>query len=258
MCSQSPNRPRELISLGADEVISFNAKTVNEWSRVLAYLLRNEKETKFAFLPSNPPGNAILGSTYALASERIGSVADGVERLNEQGASKILHPSRIDIQIAVAIDKVSLWSIELNSVPEPVADPSRSGKKRSLELPKDSQSVVSPSIEGSGELRDFSSTLTLLIGRKYFEHLDTAKRKKLEDLEKKYSAKLLAMSGNVQVVYGPCLAIEVDSQERELPEFQSDLLSLNSSKESQVSRVAKLSAVTQDLEKVIDELLKSD
>ena len=259
MCSkENSTKPQKLISLGADEVISFNAETVNDWSKVLAYLIRSEKQARFVFLPSSPLGGAILGSTHALSFERIGSVADGVEKFNEQGASKLMHPSGRVLQVAAASDKVSLWSIRLNSVPEPFEDSSRLGKTKSLELPKDLGSVGSPSIAGYRRILDLSSTFTLLVGKKHLEDIDSSQRKKVEDLAEKYSGKLLHMSGSVQVIYGPCLAIEVESPLGELPEFQSDLLSLNSSKEPPISRIAKLSAVTPDVERVIEELLKAN
>lgn len=257
VCSRDiANKAQELIWLGADEVISFNAVSVNDWSKVLAYLIRNEKQTKFVLFPSNPIANAILGSTYALASERIGSFADGVEKFNDQGASKVLHPSEIILQTAASSEKVSMWSVKLNSVPEPFEDSSRYGKTRDLELPKDSQNPGSPSIENSKSFRDRSSILTLLLGRNFHEGLGAPQKLKLDELAKKYSGILLEMSGSVQVVYGPCLAIEIGSSERELPEFQSDLLSINSSKNAPITAIAKLSATSPDVGKVIEELLK--
>ncbi len=249
----APLRSQRLISLGADEVVSIDAKTVDDWSKVLASLIRTENETRFVFLPSNLIGNAILGATYALAFERVGSVADGIEKLNEQGASKTLHSSESVIRFTSSVGKVSLWSIKLNSVPEPFEDPSRYGRTRKLELPKASQSPGSPSAE---KILDISSRLTILVGKNYFEKVDVS-GKKIEDLAQKFAGNVLRMSGKVQVVYGPCLAIEVESPEKELPEFQSELLSLNTSKDAAISRISNLSATTPDIGKVIDKLLES-
>lgn len=258
VCSRNnADKAQELISLGADEVISFNAESVNDWSKVLAYLIRNEKQTKFVLLPSNPIANAILGSTYALASERIGSFADGVEKFNDQGASKVLHPSEIILQTAASSEKVSMWSVKLNFVPEPFEDSSRYGKTRTLELPKDAQIPNSPSIENSRSFRDLTSILTILVGRNFYEGLGAPQKQKLHELAKKYSGTLLEISGSVQVVYGPCLAIEIGSSERELPEFQSDLLSINTSKDAPISTIAKLSAASPDVGKVVEELLNA-
>ncbi len=254
LCSKDDTKSQELIELGADEVISFDAKSVNEWSRVLSYLIRNQKQTRIVLLPSTPLGNAILGSTYALTSEQIGSFLDDADKISEQRASKTMHPSGRVLQ-STASDKVSLWSLKVNSVPEPFGDSSRYGKVTTQETPRETE-IKSPLVKDP-DLDSLSSSLAILVGGAYIDNLDTEDRRKLEELAEKYSARLLKMSGKIEVVYGPCLAIEVNTAGRELPEFHSEVLSLNSS-EAPISRIAKLSAITPNVLTVVNNLLKAN
>jgi hypothetical protein len=253
ICYVDVARANRLVSLGADEVISYNAKNVYEWSRVLSYLIRNTKEIRFVFLPATLLGNAILGFTYALVSEMIGSFFDSADKMSEQGVSKSMYPSGVVIKSDVS-EKVSLWSLKLNLVPEPFEDSSRYGKVTSQELPKEAQSVSPPT---SGPLvKSPSTSLTVLAGREFLVGLKTEDRKILEGFAKKYSGRLVEMNGRIENIYGPCVAIEVQTQERGLPEFQSDVLSLNSS-EAPISKASKLYAMTPNVLKVVEEIIKS-
>jgi electron transfer flavoprotein alpha subunit len=257
VCSgEKEEKPQKLICFGADEVIRFNATSVLDWSRACTHLVRNRRDLRLFLFPANSFGNAIMGSTYANVFEQISTVTDQVEAFDLDGARRIFQTSRTMLKTAPVGDKPSLWSIKLSSVSEPFEDSSRIGKIESIDLPTESGNLHSPEI-GESIIADLSSGLTLLAGKAYLVKSGDSEKKKLVNLARKYSGTFLETSGGIETIYGPCLAIDVRSTLENLPIFSSDVFALNTEKEAPISEIAKLSAVTPDLEKVIDDLIKN-
>jgi electron transfer flavoprotein alpha subunit len=250
VCSAASKKSEKLISLGADEVVTHTASTVSEWAEVLSSMLREDSKIKYILFPSNLIADMILGSVYAKSKERIGSFLDGAV-LSENGASKDFFGSVLEAKNAT--DKVSIFSLQTGSVSEPFEDTSRYGKtvespvrvtpSKNLRTPKLSDYSVQDHL-------DSSSSITLLVGAGF------SNSSALGELASKLRSRLIKLSGAVEEIYGPCLAIEVSSALRELPDFRGDLVSINS-REAPISSVANLSVVTQDVEKVISELARS-
>ncbi|HKW04234.1 MAG TPA: hypothetical protein VJN71_02940 [Nitrososphaerales archaeon] len=257
LCSgEKEEKPRKLISFGADEVIRFNAITVLDWSRACTHLVRNRRDLRLFLFPSNSFGNAVMGSTYANAFEQIGTVTDQIESFDLEGERRVFQTSRTRLKTPPVGDKPPLWSIKLSSISEPFEDSSRIGKIESIDLPTESGNLHSPEI-GESVIADLSSGLTLLVGKAYLEKSGDSEKDKLTNLAKKYSGTFLETSGGIETIYGPCLAIDVRSALKNLPKFYSDVFALNIEKEAPISEIAKLSAVTPDLDKVIDDLIKN-
>lgn len=254
--SEKEEKPRELISFGADEVIRFNAISVLDWSRACTHLVRNRKDLRLFLFPSNSFGNAIMGSTYASAFEQIGTVTDQVESFDLDGARRIFQTSGTMLKTATVGDKPSLWSIKLSSVSEPFGDSSRIGKIESIDLPTESGNLYSPEI-GESIITDHSSGLTLLVGKAYLAKSGDSEKKKLSTLARKYSGTFLDTSGGIETIYGPCIAVDVRSKLENLPKFYSEVFALNIEKEAPISEIANLSAVTPELDNVIDDLIRN-
>ena len=63
----------------------------------------------------------------------------------------------------------------------------------------------------------------MLVGKGTSERtLISAKR-----LAEKYPGEMKINSGKVEVIFGPCIAVEVSARLRELPEFKGELISIS-------------------------------
>ena len=250
VCSAASKKSKKLISLGADEVVTHTASTVGEWAEVFSSMLRGDSKIKYILFSSNLIANMILGSVYAKSKERIGSFLDGAV-LGENGASKDFFGSVLEAKSST--DKASIFSVQTGSVSEAFEDTSRYGKtvESAVSLVA-AKNLKTPKLSdySAQDYLDSSSSITLLVGT------GLSSSSALGELAPKLQARVIKLSGAVEVIYGPCLAIEVSSAQRELPDFRGDVVSLNS-KEAPISSVVNLSVVTLDVEKVISELARS-
>jgi len=256
VCSEKrKNASDKFVQLGADEVITYGIDAINLWARGLAQLIDEANEARFVILPSNIPGNIVFGILATLQEKRIGAVMDNVEFISEIEIGKTIHPSGAKLAIKPSSELLTVCTVKLSSVSPPYGDPSRHGKvrERIVDFSRYSPGLGLP--EDFANYLNHSRKLTILIGKKFNE--TNGKKSDLALIERKYDARLIEMSGRVQVVYGPCLAIEVESRSSELPEFHGDLISLNSREGFPIQRIADSSFVSADLNSVIEELSQS-
>jgi len=237
------------ISLGADEVEIFPATNTGEWIETFVNLVKSNKNLKIIILPSNVIGNIILGAVSARIPERIGSVLDGVEILSENGASKLIPVSECAVEaVTFSQDKVSMISLRLTAFPEPYEDATRYGKVFAGEVP---QAIKQDRFYIPNSLRTNSSdVLVILRGRSGTKSLSDA------GIVSKYIAASLEEGDSAgKVIYGNCLALEVNSHPRDLPQFNGDLVSVNTSEEAPIIKLASLALVTQDVEGLLQSVV---
>ena len=252
VCSeQNKVQAQRYISLGADEVMVVDAESVGEWIGVFVDLLKGEKPRVSGLLvPSNVTGDLIIGSISSRIPEKTGSFLDGTESLNESNAAKIIPLSEQTITVPFSsIDgKKSLFSLKLNSLPEPYEDTSRYGKVTMGTVPstmKQDRFYIP-----SNQMNNSTSFLTILKGKS--EGLEEL----IGKIASKYNAVILNEADSPgRVVYGNCLAINVESQPRELPQFNGDLITVNHEKGAPIMKMASLSLITSDVEGLLKSLL---
>jgi len=252
VCSeQNKVQAQRYISLGADEVMVVDAESVGEWIGVFVDLLKGEKPRVSGLLvPSNVTGDLIIGSISSRIPEKTGSFLVGTESLNESNAAKIIPLSEQTITVPFSsIDgKKSLFSLKLNSLPEPYEDTSRYGKVTMGTVPstmKQDRFYIP-----SNQMNNSTSFLTILKGKS--EGLEEL----IGKIASKYNAVILNEADSPgRVVYGNCLAINVESQPRELPQFNGDLITVNHEKGAPIMKMASLSLITSDVEGLLKSLL---
>ena len=76
----------------------------------------------------------------------------------------------------------------------------------------------------------------------------------LKSLHTSITPKYEKYSGAVEVVYGPCIAIELNDKLRDLPEFKGDLLSLNT-KKSPINAISDIAVANSEIAKILEALL---
>lgn len=249
---------QRLIYLGADEVNKYKGgKTVFDWANILSSLLKEKSQVSIMFGISGCLTDAIFGHAYALAKEKIGSFATGIDSISENGGTKYLRTWNASLQFRPAADgKVSVFSFKSSAVPEPFEDSSRYGKSNEIEMkPAENQKTSPSTVElEKREFLDSSAQLTILLSKSLLQ--DEGQNKAVQNLAAKYKANIVNYSSQIQEVYGPCLALCIESKhERELPKFHGELVSINKlADRAAISNVADLRVFTSDIGKVLQEL----
>lgn len=246
-----------LIGLGADEVQICQASDTADWIGVLSDLIKaRSAELRILLLPSNILANFILGGLCIAAAPRVGQVLDCAESVSEFGASKSLKSVPAVLSVRASEDKVSIYSVSLAPVPEPFEDSARYGKigtfSSSLKEARHARSI--PISDFGSPYLDSSTRLTLIVGRNC--RSSPKRDENLKKIASRYEAIVVKeeeMSG--RVVYGACLAIEVSSPVRDLPELQGTVISINSDRKSPISQVADVAVISQDIDGILERLL---
>jgi hypothetical protein len=250
---------QRLISLGADEVLKCSdPSNVFEWSEALSTFLENhDEQIKFIFAISGLFSDAILGRVYALSRDRVSSFATGLDSITETEATKNLRSWGASLHFGAKSNggKVSIISFKPDSVPEPFEDSSRYGKISEVKVNFALSTKDSPKTIGleRQNFSDSSSVLTFLVGNRLAKKEPELKAVRL--VASKYHGNLVIMSGKVQDVYGPCLAINVNARgETDLPTFHEELISISNSSDQAISRIADTSFVTENILGVLENL----
>jgi hypothetical protein len=110
-----------------------------------------------------------------------------------------------------------------------------------------------------------SERLVIVVGEGFLVNSDPSVRQRRESLiaavTDKFGALVLrqrnGFSLTSRVIYGPCLAVEVTSAIEELPEFNGDLISVNSSTGAPIAGIASLAVVTGEAEALLQSIAKS-
>ena len=238
---------QNLISLGADEVFTCFADGISEWVDLISDLVRKTSGLRIAIFPSNRICDSIMAGVYFECSDKVGAYLDGADRIVEGDISKSFPELGLRATSQLVENKVNLASVKLSSIPEPFEEGTRYGKVSAL--PSRTSNRDELRLSTIGDCRGVSSILTILLGSK-----DQRLQELSERIAEKYMTRVKYVSGKTQVVYGPCLAIEVRSRVGDLPEFKGPLLSVNSTK-APVTALSDLAGVSEDVEAVLEGLL---
>ena len=260
ICSEEHKPDAErYISLGADEVLTIPAESLGDWVETFVGLVSINRKLRMILVPSNIVGDLILGVVSARVPDRIGSTLDGVEGLSESGATKSIPLSESVLSVPLYSgegDKVSIFSLKLGSFPEPFEDTSRYGKVSAAELPSPSSPALGKDVFfiPPNVLNNSSSILTILRGKSASEGLNS----EIEKVALKYKTAVLNEEDSPgRVVYGNCLAVNVNSYARDLPQFDGDLVSINDSEDAPISKLANLALITSEPEELLKRLFLS-
>jgi hypothetical protein len=241
---RSDEKQQNLIYLGADEVISCAIDNLSDWTPVISGILDPESNVKMIVFPSNSSANILMGLLYSGVKGKISTFLDGAEVIDADLISKQFDD--FVLQKRLISKETALVSLKLESFAEPFADTSRYGKIRSIEKVSTAR-VVSLQVA-----TDSSSRLTVLVGKEASERtLTSAKR-----LAEKYHGEMKINSGKVEVIYGPCIAVEISTRLRELPDFKGELISL-SEKNLPIVSIAEVAVVTIELDNMLEGLASS-
>ncbi|HXQ91825.1 MAG TPA: hypothetical protein VN739_02380 [Nitrososphaerales archaeon] len=244
LCSEkSEESQQRLIYLGADEVVSFAAENMGDWVPVISEIIRSESNVKMAIFPSNSSSNILIGLLYAIVKAKISFLIDGAEALDADSISKQFENSSVVQQSRLSPDKTSLVSLKLTSFAEPFADMSRYGKIRSIERVNSGRIIslpVSP---------DSVSRLIVLVGKGMGEKTLTLAK----SLADKYHGEMKIQSGKIEVIYGPCIAVEISTRLRDLPEFKGELISV-SARNVPICSIAEVVVITPETDYVLQGL----
>ncbi len=231
-----------LIHLGADEVVSCSIENSSDWILVISEVIRSESNVRMVIFPSNSSANILMGILYSSVKVKISSFLDGAKAIDADSISKQFEDSFF-LQKRLSPDKTALVSLKLTSFAEPFEDASRYGKIRSIPRVNSERVIPFPLTS------DSSSKLTVLVGRGTSEKtLNPAKR-----LAEKYHGEMKPSSGKVEVIYGPCIAVEISTRLRELPEFKGELISI-AEKNLPIGTIAEVAVVTPELDSVLEGL----
>lgn len=240
--------PDQLIALGADVVVLCRLAK-DGWTETISDIIRSEPSLKLVIFPADLGSSVLMGSLVGALPEGISGFLEDVDSLtSDEAAKKIDDGFMIAAKlVAESSAKTSLVSVKINSVAEPFEDASRFGKTRVMG--ETASDVISdkPALP-----RSASSTLVVLVGRGAVGETS----KLAASLAEKYAGSASEISGKIEVIYGPCIAIEVSSGLRELPDFKGELISI-SSKKFPIGSMAELSAVTPEVDKLLERLLSS-
>ena len=241
--------PERLIHLGADEVLKCSVNDLGDWIEIISDLIRNENKLKLVIFPSNIISNAIMGASYSGARSKIGYYLDEADLVEGTIAIKSFASTGFSLQKSTAEDMAGLLSLKISSISQPFDDNSRHGKIRELQMKKitDSFPILHDVPE---EPLNSSSELTILIGQLGSGHVNEL----VQRVAEKYHSTIRKYSRSVQVVYGPCVAIELYDNLRDLPEFKADLISLNA-RSSPIGAISDVVVINSEIEKIIEGLL---
>ncbi|MDA4111095.1 MAG: hypothetical protein OK439_01045 [Thaumarchaeota archaeon] len=240
----SSDKDQKLIFLGADEVLICDVKSVGEWISVISDYVKSDGSSRMIIFPLSFSSSAIMGAIYARDKGRFSPFLDGADTVELDSAARKIGTFNFALERKLISDKVALISLRTASVSKPFEDTSRYGEVRKLEL--------IPSKNSFQILLDNSNSeeFTVLVGRGV-----TGTTAELAELvASKYRGRARQYSSRIEVVYGPCLAIEMGSKLRDLPEFNGELISI-SSRALPINSIADASAVIPELDAVLQGLL---
>jgi hypothetical protein len=246
----SQEEMEEMIHLGADEVLHSEINDIRDIISTVFEQVRSDSSSKMVLFPSTTFSNAYMGMLYSYGRELFSLFEDQVEFVDEIFVGKRFGGSQLSIQKKPVPGKIVLCSLRQSTVSPPFEDVTRYGKIRSLkpkseagsQLTSYSESIVKPS----------SEILTILIGGNV--------QSKTEELAalvvEKYGGYSKSYTGKIEVVYGPCIAIEVGQRLRDLPEFKSELISISKAP-LPISTISDTSIITSEIDAVLDELISN-
>ena len=247
--AKGSNDPQELIYLGADQVSVCNVNGLNDWIGIIADFVI-ENDPKCVIFPSDILSNMIMGAVYSSARDHISSYLDEANLLDETKTGKSLEALRVSLQKKSNSEKCRLVSLRLSSLPQPFEDSTRYGRINSLELKPYpfTPEIFSPQ---SSHGLSSSSELTVLIGAKHSDKTIELCNK----LAQKFHGKAKRISGSTEIVYGPCVAVEVDKKLGDLPVFNGEIIAIGTRKYP-INHVADVEVVTHDLSEILEGLLR--
>ena len=233
---------QKLIYLGADEVLVSPVTSMGEWVPTISKYISSEASLKVVIFPSGIFSNALMGMIYATIPEKISVYLEDVTDFSTDGATKKFYNS-LEIVKGLSSERTALISVDKTSVSEPFEDTARFGKTKTLDV------VLKGSPLPSSDVMSQSETLVVLLGSEVSESTARLANRVAE----KYRGVFRVMSGKVQIVYGPCLAVEVQTKLRDLPEFRGELISI-SRKKLPIDSISELAAITPDLDRLLQSL----
>jgi hypothetical protein len=243
---------QKLIYLGADEVQRAEVEEPGEWVSVISELFQNEPRIRSLIFPFNVVTSVIAGAVYARERKSIESFMDGADYFDGQMIARGMDTSDHAIQKRGASEeqqqqkKTAVITINVASVTPIFEDSSRYGKIGEEALSK-KKSELSFSLEGAPEKPVNSlNELTVILGDDRF-------RESAEKISERYDVRFVMYSSEIEVVYGPCIAIEVSEKFRNLPEFKGDLISLNT-KQSAINTISDLAVISPEIDEIIESL----
>lgn len=242
--SDDPEFQQKLIYLGADEVVQCQADGFDKWAPIISEFIRSHPDLHMVIFPSSISSNVMMGVIYWEMSERISTILEDADSISSSEIARKLDSSVISVKW-LSNEKTTLVSLKRSSISEPFEDSSRFGKIRKFDADPGVKNKAVPLLPQ--EINSPSERLVILVSK----GIDPSVSSLANRLAEKYGGVLKEQSGRVEVIYGPCIAIEVSSKIRELPDFRGDLISI-SSKKMPVNSIAKISAITSDLGRVVE------
>lgn len=245
-----------LIALGADEVETYQVNSASGWVTSITELAKRRSDLRIILLPSHIVGNYIAGGLSVSLSNSVGKMLDRVDAMTELVASKSIPSCPATLTADLIDGKISIFSMILETLPEPFEDSSRHGKISSFDF---SSPANRPNLllrEFGAKFLESSSKLTMLLGRATAN--SSLDRGLLTQLASQYNAEVLEeQSAGGRTIYGTCIAIQVDAHTNELPEFQGELISLNSDRNARIIQISDYFVVSKDLNQVVKGLISS-
>ena len=249
LISEESVDPQRLIHLGADEVLKSSVNEMSDWIEIISDLITNENKLKMALFPSNVISNIIMGAVYSHVRSRIGCYLDQAGLIEGTVVAKSFDTTVFTLQKNPRENTVSLVSLKTNSIPQPFEDTSRYGKTREIPLKKATD--VFPILHDPPEVPLSSSDeVTILVGASSDDHI-TELAQRIAD---KFHSKMQKYTRAVEVVYGPCVAIELNDKLRDLPEFKGDLFSLNTRK-SPINAISDVAVINSEIATILERLI---
>ena len=246
----SSDDTKQLINLGADEVLTCEFNTLDEWATMICEQVDLDSNSKIVLFPSNTFSNALMGMIRA-QSETFAPFEDHVEMLDGETAGKKLGTTGLLLRQKLVPGKVMLCSLRSRFFSPSYEDPSRTGKTKSIRS-KNFKEDSRFSSYNETIMPPASDLLTVLVGSRTTEETKRIAGK----LAEKYGGLSKKYSSQIEVVYGPCIAIEVDARLRDLPEFQGELISISSST-LPISSISDSSVLIKEIDSVLQNLLSS-
>ncbi len=243
--AKESEKQQKLIHLGADEVLVCPVKDLGDWVPIISKYATSDDGLKTVIFPSGNSSNSLMGMIYGVISERISPYFEDVQSLSGNEVAKNFEGSLV-IQKQLSSEKIALISLDRPSFAEPFEDAMRFGKIKNLPegfIPNNS------SVSSFPEILSNSKRLVVLLG----QGLDST-AVLANQLAEKYRGIAKVLSGKIEIIYGACVAIEVPSKLRELPEFRGELISI-SSKRLPINDIAELSVVTSEVDRLLENLV---
>ncbi len=238
--------PQRLIYLGADEVLRSNINEAGDWIEMISDLVRSANKLRLVIFPSNIISNVIMGAVYSRTRDKIAYYLDEGDHADETAVAKSFDSTGFALQRNSKEGTLGLVSLKVASIPPPLEDNSRYGKIGDLQVKESNIPIL---LDAPEVPLNSSSELTILVGSNEDRIKELARK-----LADKYQSRILNYSGEIQVVYGPCIAIDLRDRVKDLPEFKGDLISLNA-KNSPISAISDVVVISSEIGKILENLL---